>query len=347
MLLFNFLFSFVALASESLSTETLTTERVQLEESPRSFNNWQYDVRAELSFENKISQVNLRSQARAPQLQNFALGIDFQHKEDWNFVVELLGEQNYQDTNVYLGEIYLAWVGLNNFKMQVGQMYYNYGLLTGLEGLLSQRPTYYTDLLVSRRGIDLGAQIAVQPLSQLPLFLSYSYYAGRSYRSGDGKTEVPQQAPQVLQIRYEPSFLKAEVTYLTQEYYHRPKLNAVGLSVSGTPLFFYGDKVFWQPEVEVWSLDYKGIVSQERKGLARLMGQNFEAYGFFYRWLQAKEEWTSSGTSISQVFALHGLGYRFNRYIHFEYQNIRNQERQSGFTADLVREDVYRIFMNF
>ena len=112
----------------------------------------------ELSLEAKEIKMGAQRNPPPPQIQNFALGLESQLSPHLRGHFELLGQQNQNNTDVSLGEVHLIYrfPFYNPLQLKVGNTYYSYGLLTSQEGLLSQRPSYYVDLLVTRRGIDLG-----------------------------------------------------------------------------------------------------------------------------------------------------------------------------------------------
>jgi hypothetical protein len=261
-----------------------------------------------------------------------------------------LGQQGIEDTEIYLGEVYFDYSPdfLSAFNFMAGNMYYSYGVLTGAEGVYSRRPSYYSDLLVTRRGIDLGAKVKYQPLEGIPLSASYSYFSGRTLRTGDNSLENAEINPQFLSLDYKPSFLQARLVYLTRRYQRRPQFEGIGLELQSSTFKFWKDRFRASALSEFWNLSYERQDGLERVGQALSYGGYFEFFYVFYRGLFSQERWESPGTSPYQAnFRLHGMGLRINDHIFLEYQNIHADETQSSFSLDRVSEENWRIFLVF
>ncbi|MCJ8278331.1 MAG: hypothetical protein HRT44_06065 [Bdellovibrionales bacterium] len=338
---------FIGLAMAQNTTQVSTT----LSDVDPKKSNFDYEINFELALESFQSQRSSQRQETQTSLQNLALGTRFIFTDNFAFYAEVLGEQNFDDTEVYFGEVYLDYSlpEYSNLSLKAGNMYYNYGLLVQKEALLARRPAYYDDLLVTRRGIDLGATLRWQPLKSLPIYGSYSLFSGRTLRPGDQQIQQAEINPQVATLSYEPSFMNLQATYLQRKYLQSPTFSAAGLSAKAKPQPIYWLWLTVRPMAEYWDLRYSRIDGQERQGTAYLVGNKTQVWRFFHRLLYSEENWNDSNgnlTELTSKFQLQGLGFQFNKYFHFEYQNIISTETQTSLNLTNNKADVYRLYFN-
>lgn len=335
--------------AQPVEVQKVEKPEAQLQEKDAEFS---YSFHGELSLETGHSKRGVQRNNISPSLQNIAVIADVQLSKHFLTSLEILGEQTQDSTNIYFGEIFLDYTlpVYENLRFKAGNMYYTYGLLTSLEGLLSKRPSYYTDLLVTRRGIDFGAEMLWQPIMKFPLGMSFSYFSGKTYRTGDQSIENPIDEPKVVSLHYFPKFMSAKLSYLNRHYYNRPELKAMGLELQSKDIYLYKDDVYFSVQSEFWDLRYTRLDGIERNGFTSLGGATVTGYGVFYRLLYSTQDWQTPGSHFAEVkneFMLHGFGYKFNDYIHFEYQKITEKESQPGLSLITLDEDIYRIFLKF
>jgi hypothetical protein len=310
-----------------------------------------YSIEGEMSLESKNNYLGDQRDNNRPMIQNFALAMGLGFNSDLFAYIEVLGEQELDDTNVYFGQFYLDYKFIQGLSVKAGNMYYNFGLMTSDEGLLSQRPDYYADLLVTRRGLDVGLSANWQPITDLPISISYAYFSGRTLRVGDHKVERPDVEPQYIQLLYTPSWAELRLTHLQRQFVNRPKLKAYGLDFKSQDLCYHSLWVCWQPGFELWSFDYDRIDGNRHQGLTGAFASKLSVWNFFYRFIISEENWKNSSSPFGHTksyFQLNGFGYQVNKYIHLEYQNIRATESgANNWSMPIANEDVYRIFLQF
>lgn len=344
-----FLNLLMAIALAQSPTNELSIEQ---KENSSALDKVKFEFYGELALESSYTKLGGQRQQNQPSIQNFSIATRMLFDDSLNVFIELLGEQNQEDTDVFFGEIFANYSMpfYKNINLSVGNMYYDYGLLVRQEGLLSKRPDYYTDLLVTRRGIDLGATIKWQPLSQLPLYASYSQFSGKTLRAGDQQIKRADIQPQFASLTYDPTFLKAQTTYLQRKYNDGPTFTTFGLSVEAKelPIFWHWLKL--QPMAEAWNLEYRRSDGVIREGTAYMVGNKTSVFDFFHRWLYSNEDWSTQSLTSENLlskYQLHGIGYQFNKYFHFEYQKIISTESQSSLDLLTTNDDVYRVFLVF
>ncbi len=350
MWIFNLLFLIFANAQSEPATEVGKQNTIKLEREESLADNKPWSLFGELALESKKQNLGSQRQDSSSGVQNFSLGMEYQFDPSLLGHFEILGQQDNDEANVSLGEVYVNYSpeSVRGLNFSVGNMYYSYGVLTGYEGLYSRRPDYYSDLLVTRRGIDLGAEVSFQPLSSLPLNASYSYFSGRTLRSGDNNLENADINPQYLKLTYSPSFLKAQLVYLNRRYQRSPTFRATGLMFNTPHFEFWKKRIRFSGQSEFWQLNYERGDQFERSAFTQLFGGYFEIFHLFYRGLYSREDWSSPGLqNIRSNFALNGVGVRINKYIFFEYQNIQSQELQSQFQIRDIDENNWRLFLQF
>lgn len=346
MLILNLLFGFF------LTAQTVEAPVPVKVEEPVAVSEIQYQVDGELALESRNSQLGPQRNPPNPNIQNLTLGLQVDFNKNLQTYFEILGEQSGENNDIYFGEIFVDYKlpFYQNLLVRAGNTYYDYGLLTGLEGLLSSRPSYYSDLLVTRRGIDLGVSLRLKPFQNLPIEVAYSHFAGTTYRTGDKSMEKPIMEPRDFQVKYSPSFMEAKFTYLKREYVSRPQFSAFGLSVKSQDFTVFMQSLRFYVMAEIWNLDYRRNDQLQRKGWTHLVGSYAELSGFFHRLIIANENWRNESETALVVrsdFVLNGLGYKINEHLSLEYQRITNKENSNGLRLTMQNEDVYRIFFTF
>jgi hypothetical protein len=342
-LIFLIFLPFLQAQEEPISEVTVQLEDVQDEETSKK-----WKLFGEMAFESKRQQLGNQRSDINPGVQNFAFGINYQFLNDLSGTFEILAEQNNDDVDVYFGQVFADYnlPFVKGFNIKAGQRYYDFGVLTGLEGLLTQRPDYYNDLLVSRRGIDLGATLLWQPAESLPLTVSYSYFTGRTFRPGDQNVENATLDPQYLRLSFRPRWFEIHATYLTREYIDRPRFDALGFEAQSKEFGFFNNRLKLSALSEAWQMTYERQDGLQREGQTFLAGGMLSFYGFFYRPLFSQETWSSQGLSdLRSNFVLNGLGYKFNKHFILEYQNIQRQQNVSSSILQNVNEEAFRLVL--
>ncbi len=344
MYLINCFLSFLLFAQSQMDVNQVKTE-AKIEESGSS---QKLKFFGEMSLESKRQNLGEQRASVNPGIQNLSVGINYQLLPELVGTFELLGQQNNKDTEVYFGQVFLLYEipFYRSLNFSLGQMYYQYGVLTGQEGLLTRRPAYYSDLLVSRRGIDLGGCVGWQPLENLPLELSYAYFSGQIHRTGDSNPLKAQVDPQILSLTYAPKYLTAKTSYLVRQYENRPQFKAFGVSVESSEFLFWKNRVRLSGLTEYWNLNYQRVDGLKREADTWLGGIQFELFHIYYRGLYSQEDWSSgAGLNNKTRFRLNGLGIRINKHINFEYQNIREDQNQSTLSLSTQNEEAWRLVL--
>lgn len=339
--------SFVFLThSQEPTKEQLRLEYSEVESQIKG----SFSISGELSFQSLRRDLGEQRADVRPGIQNMSLIAKYTINKELDSYFEILGEQEQEETNIYLGQVYIDYFVpfYKRLQFSVGNIYYSYGVLTGKEGVFARRPDYYQDLLVSRRGIDLGASVRWQGIKEIPLYLSYSYFSGQTLRTGDRNIENAEVNPQYVNLEYSPAFLKAQFTYLNRKYKNQPHFGAVGLSIESQEFKFWKNRLVIKGLSEFWNMEYTRQDGLQRTGSAQLYGSYIEFFQLYSRLIYSEEDWGSSSPIVSEMssdFRMSALGIRLNRHIQFEYQNIQGFERRSSLKLKDKNEEAWRVYL--
>lgn len=310
---------------------------------------WFDPIAMEVTFEGFNNDLDGPRTTLPVGLQNFALGADFDFSQEVSVMAEILGEASRDTTNVFIGELFFSYQpkGLRGLNFRLGQFYYDQGLLVQKEGFFFQRPGYYRDLLVTRRGLDIGGQVAWKPFRNQKIEITYSIFGGNSYRSGDQQYLRPTILPQSLGVSYQSSYFQAQAQSLLRHYAGHPQLLGIGLSLQGPkkPLQWNGVQFF--PFMEVWNLNYSNNQrATQNRSWASTAGFKLQFWRLFYRPMFSWENWRTHDSTqgpLNKSFSLHGVGLLLGKNLRLEYQRTLDRERQSRSEIQLIDAHALRL----
>lgn len=307
-------------------------------------------LNSELALQTVDRKLDRNDQSTPAGLQNFVLSMGYNFDENLTIITEILGEQAGRDVLVYFGELKAQYKipVYRAAQLDVGFMYYTYGVLTTYEGIYARRPDYYADLLVSRRGIDLGGKLRWQPLENLPIYAEASIFTGEQLRVGDDRVLQAEQRPIVATFGSDFDWGSMRLSWIQRQYADEPRMEAIGLEYRSKTWSFLKSWVKIRPLAEYWSLNYQRQDGQERSGQAYLLGYRMDLWRVYHRWQYSQENWTGSNSSqITADFGLLAVGLKLSDAFSIEYQNIVSNELQPDLSRTQINEDVFRTFISF
>lgn len=305
---------------------------------------------SEISLEHRYDQLRPLQNNQTTSLRSLSLGFELQTQDSFSLVGELLSDQMIKnELNVNVGELYFSYNSLIDkestldYRLSIGIMKLNYGLLNRKDAQFAVLPSYYSILYDLPRGLDTGATIEL--LFYQNFFSSFSAYAGQNLRTTDDRNRELEVAPHHLSVgwRNADGQKKLSLNYFSRKYLNQPLIQGTGIQWNDDKGIFLG-ALQLKLEAEFWnfSTEMNGL---EQRGLSALLAPHFQFKKLFFQPYVASEQWSQSDSEdINEFFVTFKVGYEFTSYLKFiiERTQIRNPDtgifREESFQARLFSQ---------
>ena len=185
---------FLFMISTTAWAQTLTTQLEPAADAPV-----EKPYSLEVTFDGVTKESRLKNRQEnsgSSNIREMSLGLAYEFQKDLKIFAEGSAEDFDGESDFFISQAYLDISGFDRLILaQAGQIYYPVGWLTKEDRYFLNQPYYYENLYSGKKGLDVGAQVSVQPFRNELLAVTAACFEGRIFRDTDGRNGSAEKRP--------------------------------------------------------------------------------------------------------------------------------------------------------